>query len=153
MGMPIYELKTFFSNDPTVDHFPFLVQCKLLALAEQVSYCKLRLASCGIASVPPPRHQHPRCFHCKQHMRLSRDAIWRLQIIKWRWQSDSHQLTSCNYKPLTRSLIKKLRFKVQSTWEFHTRVDEKQEKTSNTVEPRLFEPRSSETSIKTFGPS
>ncbi len=32
---------------------------KLLSLAEQVSYCKLRLASCGIASVPPPRHQHP----------------------------------------------------------------------------------------------
>ncbi len=35
----------------------------LLSLAEQVSYCKLRLASCGIASVPPPRHQHLWCFH------------------------------------------------------------------------------------------
>ncbi len=37
----------------TVDHFPFFVECELLAkaLAEQVSYCKLRLASCGIASL------------------------------------------------------------------------------------------------------
>ncbi len=41
----------------------FLYSGKLLLLAEQVSYCKLRLASCGIASVPPLRHQHPWCFH------------------------------------------------------------------------------------------
>ena len=49
----------------TVDHFRTMqAKATVLALAEQVSYCKLRLASCGIASVPPPRHQHPRCFHC-----------------------------------------------------------------------------------------
>ncbi len=50
---------------------------------------------------------------------------------------DSHQLTSCNYKPLTRSSIKKLRFKVQSTcacvWRVSSNLykggDEKQEKT------------------------
>ncbi len=59
---PFMNLELFLATI-TVDHFPFLIQCKLLALAEQVSYCKLRLASCGIASVPPPRHQHPRCFH------------------------------------------------------------------------------------------
>ncbi len=27
----------------TVDHIPFFVQCKLLAPAEQVSYCKLSM--------------------------------------------------------------------------------------------------------------
>ncbi len=58
---------TFFSNNH-VDHFPLSVQCRYreldlhVYLAEQVSYCKLRLASC-LVSVPPPRHQHPRCFH------------------------------------------------------------------------------------------
>ncbi len=34
----------------------FLYNAIAKATAEQVSYCKLRLASCGIASVPPPRH-------------------------------------------------------------------------------------------------
>ncbi len=45
-----------------VDHFLFFVQWKLLALAEQVSYCKLSMWYSFSAA--PPRHQHPRCFHC-----------------------------------------------------------------------------------------
>ncbi len=56
----------------TVYRFPFFVQCKLLALAE-ATVTKLRLASRGIASVPPPRHQHPRCFHCVPCQQLTED--------------------------------------------------------------------------------
>ncbi len=56
----------------TVDRFPFFVQCKLLVLAE-ATVTKLRLASRGIASVPPPRHQHPRCFHCVPCQQLTED--------------------------------------------------------------------------------
>ncbi len=49
---PFMDLKNFFSND----HFPFFVQCKLATSASRAS--KLR----GIASVPPPRHQHRGAF-------------------------------------------------------------------------------------------
>ncbi len=64
-------IQNFFLATITAIISHFLYSGKLLSLAEQVSYCK-RLASCGIASVPPPRrgiasvlpprHQHPWCF-------------------------------------------------------------------------------------------
>ncbi len=51
-GTPICGFRTFLAGD----HFPFFVlpagRLLSISLAEQVSYCKLRLASCGIASVP-----------------------------------------------------------------------------------------------------
>ena len=46
----------------TVDHFPFFVRAREL-LVRGGRFLRQALASCCIALVPPPRHQHPRCFH------------------------------------------------------------------------------------------
>ncbi len=55
--VPICGFRAFL--EMIISHFFVLWQAATIASRAS----KLRLASCGIASVPPPRHQHPWCFH------------------------------------------------------------------------------------------